>query len=216
MQNNESERFGTLRLDLTDKLAGAGARRVGGSNLDSEYMKSVLRSTGVLDRRRGGRGSDRALDSCGFLDSGRVVGRPEHVRAATPQQNCGIFNDVNVGEPHLPSYICKDAAPTPSPRPLNWRRLESPASPSCALESGSCDRVDCATYQFSEGCTAKSITALHRTAQRHGVERKRQSVPADQRYRRRSRIRVSSTRSCKSGRCIDNKLKWVAGYFFTI
>jgi iron complex outermembrane receptor protein len=216
LQNNESVALrGTLRLDLTDNLQvlvrGEWAHATSTQNI--ENLSYVVPGFSIAAAAVGAQIG--ALSPADFSILGGLLTTGAPPAGATPQQIAAFFNDVNVGRTALASYICKECRTNTFATPAQLAAFGISGVPIVPHS-----RVDLATgsivstYQFSEGLYAKSITALHRTARDTASSESVSpfllinGIGDDQNPRQFTQeLQIG-------GDAIDNKLKWVAGYYF--
>src|SRR5882762_6747285 len=216
LQNMKSEAFrGALRLDLTDKLQvvvrGEWAHAV--STQGIEDLVYVVPGFSIASAAVAAQIGALTPTDFGILGGLLTTGAPP--AGATPQQIGAFFNDVNAGRTALASYICKQCRSNnfATPAQLTAFGISGvPIVPHSKVDLATGSIVS--TYQFSADLYAKSITALQRTA-RSTVSSESASpfllingIGDDQNPKQ-------FTQELQlGGDAIDNKLKWVAGYYF--
>jgi iron complex outermembrane receptor protein len=219
LQNNESEAFrGALRFDVTDKLQivvrGEWAHAASTQNI--EDLVYVAPGFSIASAAVAAQIGALTPTDYGILGGLLTTGVPP--AGSTPQQIAAFFADVNKGRTAFTNYLCPSRQcrnvyyPVASQLAAFGLAGAVPLGPKTTVDLSTASAV--ATYQFSPDLYLKSITAHQET--KRGTEASTSASPfllidgiGDQQDPQQLTQELQL-----GGNALDNKLKWVTGYYY--
>jgi iron complex outermembrane recepter protein len=216
LETNKNEGFrGTLRLDLTDQwqvvVRGEYAHAVSTQNIeDLAYVVPGFSIAAASVAAQIG-----ALTATDYKILGGLLTTGAPPPGSTPQQIAAFFTDVNKGRTALASNICSYCRTVAYGTPAQLAAFGItgvPIVPSAVLDLAGGSVVS--TYQFSPDLYLKSITAFEKTVRSTASSESASpyflvnGVGDDQNpHQFTQEIQIG-------GDALDEKLKWVTGYYF--